>query len=118
MAESGHPVRATVAEMGPLLLARILQLNDTQEGVLNVAFRLADEEQLPVLDLKDLQALLVFIAENASEISQRYGLVSPTSIAAIQRQLLTLENQGASQMFGEPSLELADLMRLDSQGPA
>jgi len=115
-ATQGHPIRATVAEMGPLLLARILQLNDTQEGVLNVAFRLADEEQLPVLDLKDLQALLVFIAENASDISSRYGLVSPTSVAAIQRQLLVLENQGATQMFGEPALDLADLMRLDSQG--
>ena len=114
--QSGHPVRATVAEMGPLLLARMLQLNDTQEGVLNVAFRLADEEQLPVLDLKDLQALLVFIAQNATEISGRYGLVSPTSVAAIQRQLLVLENQGAAQMFGEPALDLADLMRLDTAG--
>ena len=114
--QSGHPVRATVAEMGPLLLARILQLNDTQEGVLNVAFRLADEEQLPVLDLKDLQALLVFIAENAAEISGRYGLVSPTSVAAIQRQVLVLENQGAAEMFGEPALDLADLMRVDSAG--
>ena len=114
--QTGHPVRATVAEMGPLLLARILQLNDTQEGVLNVAFRLADEEQLPLLDLKDLQALLVFIAENASEISGRYGLVSPTSVAAIQRQLLVLENQGATQMFGEPALDLADLMRVDAAG--
>ena len=115
-AQSGHPVRATVAEMGPLLLARMLALNDTQEGVLNVAFRLADEEQLPILDLKDLQALLVFIAGNAGEISARYGLVSPTSIAAIQRQLLMLENQGAVQMFGEPALDLADLMRTDATG--
>jgi DNA helicase HerA-like ATPase len=90
-AQDGHPIRATVAEMGPLLLARILQLNDTQEGVLNVAFRLADEEQLPILDLKDLQALLIFVSENAAEISSRYGLVSPTSVAAIQRQLLVLE---------------------------
>ena len=114
--QSGHPVRATVAEMGPLLLARILQLNDTQEGVLNVAFRLADDEELPVLDLKDLQALLQFIAQNASEISGRYGLVSPTSVAAIQRQVLVLENQGAAQMFGEPALDLADLMRSDSSG--
>ncbi len=112
----GHPIRATVAEMGPLLLARILQLNDTQEGVLNVAFRLADEEHLPVLDLKDLQALLIFIAQNASDISARYGLVSPTSVAAIQRQLLVLENQGAAQMFGEPALDLADLMRFDQAG--
>ena len=115
-AQGGHPIRATVAEMGPLLLARILQLNDTQEGVLNVAFRLADEEQLPVLDLKDLQALLVFIAQNATDISARYGLVSPTSVAAIQRQLLVLENQGATQMFGEPALDLSDLMQVDSQG--
>ena len=115
-AQGGHPIRATVAEMGPLLLARILQLNDTQEGVLNVAFRLADEEHLPVLDLKDLRALLVFISENATDISARYGLVSPTSVAAIQRQLLVLENQGATQMFGEPALDLADLMRLDAQG--
>ena len=115
-AQGGHPIRATVAEMGPLLLARMLELNDTQEGVLNVAFRLADEEQLPVLDLKDLQALLIFIAENASDISSRYGLVSPTSVAAIQRQVLVLENQGATQMFGEPALDLNDLMRLDDQG--
>ena len=115
-AQSGHPIRATVAEMGPLLMARILQLNDTQEGVLNVAFRLADEEQLPVLDLKDLQALLVFVAQNATDISSRYGLVSPTSVAAIQRQLLMLENQGATQMFGEPALDLADLMRVDQDG--
>ena len=114
--QSGHPIRATVAEMGPLLLARILELNDTQEGVLNVAFRLADEEALPVLDLKDLQALLIFIAGNASDISARYGLVSPTSVAAIQRQVLVLENQGASQMFGEPALDLADLMRQDAAG--
>jgi DNA helicase HerA-like ATPase len=114
--QSGHPIRATVAEMGPLLLARMLQLNDTQEGVLNVAFRLADEEELPVLDLKDLQALLVFIAQNAAEISARYGLVSTTSIAAIQRQLLVLENQGAAQMFGEPALDLADLLRQDQAG--
>lgn len=114
--QGGHPIRATVAEMGPLLLARILQLNDTQEGVLNVAFRLADEEELPVLDLKDLQALLLFISQNATEISARYGLLSPTSVAAIQRQLLVLENQGAAQMFGEPALDLADLMRLDAAG--
>ena len=114
--QNGHPIRATVAEMGPLLLARILNLNDTQEGVLNVAFRLADEEQLPILDLKDFQALLVFISENAADISKRYGLVSPTTVAAIQRQLLVLENQGAVQLFGEPALDLADLMRVDATG--
>ena len=114
--ENGHPIRATVAEMGPLLLSRLLELTEAQEGVLNVAFRLSDEEQLPLLDLKDLQALLSFVAEHASEISGRYGLVSTTSIGAIQRRLLVLENQGAAQMFGEPALDLADLMRLDAQG--
>ncbi|NEY88971.1 helicase HerA-like domain-containing protein [Tabrizicola oligotrophica] len=114
--EQGHPIRATVAEMGPLLLSRLLELTEPQEGVLNVAFRLADEEELPLLDLKDLQALLTFIAEHDSEISARYGLVSTASIGAIQRRLLVLENQGAAQMFGEPALELADLMRCDAQG--
>ncbi len=115
-AEKGHPIRATVAEMGPLLLSRLLELTEPQEGVLNVAFRLADEEKLPLLDLKDLQALLTFIAEHASEISGRYGLVSTTSVGAIQRRLLVLENQGAVQMFGEPALDLADLMRVDANG--
>ena len=112
----GHPIRATVAEMGPLLLSRLLELTEPQEGVLNVAFRLADEEQLPLLDLKDLQALLTFVAQNGSEISARYGLVSTTSVGAIQRRLLVLENQGAAQMFGEPALDLADLMRVDADG--
>lgn len=114
--ENGHPIRATVAEMGPLLLSRLLELTEPQEGVLNVAFRLADEEELPLLDLKDLQALLNFVGEHSAEISTRYGLVSATSIGAIQRRLLVLENQGAAQMFGEPALELADLMRLDANG--
>ncbi|MDP3961469.1 MAG: DUF853 family protein [Pseudorhodobacter sp.] len=112
----GHPVRATVSEMGPLLLSRLLELTEPQEGVLNVAFRLADEEGLPLLDLKDLQAMLVFIGANASAISTRYGLVSTTSIGAIQRRLLVLENQGAAQMFGEPALDLADLMTVDAGG--
>jgi DNA helicase HerA-like ATPase len=114
--QQGHPIRATVAEMGPLLLSRLLELTEPQEGVLNVAFRLADEEELPLLDLKDLQALLTFVAEHDSEISARYGLVSSTSIGAIQRRLLVLENQGAAQMFGEPALDLADLMQVDETG--
>ena len=114
--QQGHPIRATVAEMGPLLLSRLLELTEPQEGVLNVAFRLADEEELPLLDLKDLQALLGFIAEHDSEISGRYGLVSSASIGAIQRRLLVLENQGATEMFGEPALDLADLMRCDAAG--
>jgi DNA helicase HerA-like ATPase len=115
-AEQGHPVRATVSEMGPLLLSRLLELTEPQEGVLNVAFRLADDENLPLLDLKDLQAMLTFIAENAADIGARYGLVSSTSVGAIQRRLLVLENQGATQMFGEPALELSDLMLTDDQG--
>ena len=115
-AEKGHPIRATVADMGPLLLSRLLELTEPQEGVLNVAFRLADEENLPLLDLKDLQALLTFVAEHATEISARYGLVSTTSVGAIQRRLLVLENQGATQMFGEPALDLNDLMRCDANG--
>jgi uncharacterized protein len=114
--KAGHPIRATVAEMGPLLLSRMLELTDPQEGVLNVAFRLADEEQLPLLDLKDLQALLVFIGENADTISTRYGLVATSSIGAIQRQLLVLENQGGADLFGEPALELKDLMLTDANG--
>ena len=114
--KAGHPIRATVAEMGPLLLSRMLQLTDAQEGVLNVAFRLADEEELPLLDLKDLQALLVFIGENSEDISTRYGLVATSSIGAIQRQLLVLENEGGADIFGEPALELSDLMLTDASG--
>jgi uncharacterized protein len=114
--EQGHPVRATIAEMGPLLLSRLLELTEPQEGVLNVAFRLADEEELPLLDLKDLQALLVFVGENAEQISTRYGLVATASIGAIQRRLLVLENEGGAKLFGEPALDLADLMLVDGSG--
>ena len=114
--EKGHPVRATVFEMGPLLLSRLLELSEPQEGVLNVAFRLSDEEALPLLDLKDLQALLTFVAENAEAISARYGLVSKESVGAIQRRLLVLENQGGANLFGEPALDLADLMLTDAEG--
>ncbi|MBN9674793.1 helicase HerA-like domain-containing protein [Salipiger bermudensis] len=112
----GHPVRTTVAEMGPLLLARLLELTDAQEGVLNIAFRLSDEQGLPLLDLKDLQALLVWVGENAKELSLRYGNVSTASIGAIQRRLLVLENQGGDRLFGEPALALADLMRCAPDG--
>jgi DNA helicase HerA-like ATPase len=114
--DQGHPVRATVAEMGPLLLARLLELTEAQEGVLNVAFRLAEEEALPLLDLKDLQAMLVFIAQNAPAISARYGLVATASVGAIQRRLLVLENQGGTGFFGEPALDLADMMSLAPDG--
>ncbi|MEM1351025.1 MAG: helicase HerA-like domain-containing protein [Pseudomonadota bacterium] len=112
----GHPVRTTVSEMGPLLLAQLLELSEAQEGILNIAFRLADEEGLPLLDLKDLQALLVWVGENAKDLSLRYGNVSRNSIGAIQRRLLVLENQGATGLFGEPALDLSDLMRTAPDG--
>jgi DNA helicase HerA-like ATPase len=114
--EKGHPVRTTISEIGPLLLARMLELNDTQEGVLNIAFRHADEEGFLLLDLKDLRALLNLIHENAAEISKEYGQVSKPSIATIQRALLRLEDQGAAQFFGEPALDLRDFMRRDIDG--
>ncbi|MGR3321226.1 MAG: helicase HerA-like domain-containing protein [Pseudooceanicola sp.] len=114
--EQGHPIRTTVSEMGPLLLSRLLELSEAQEGILNIAFRLADEEGLPLLDLKDLQALLVWVGENRTELSLRYGNISVQSIGAIQRSLLVLENQGGAQIFGEPALELSDLMRTDTDG--
>jgi DNA helicase HerA-like ATPase len=114
--KAGHPVRTTVSEMGPSLLARILQLNDTQSGVLEIAFKLADDRGLLLLDLDDLRALLGFVGDNRKEISSAYGLVSAPSIAAIQRALLTLDREGGEAMFGEPALELADLMRTDLGG--
>jgi uncharacterized protein len=114
--KTGHPVRTTVSEMGPTLLSRILQLNETQAGVLEIAFKLADDRGLLLLDLDDLRALLGFVADNRKEISSGYGLVSVTSIAAIQRALLTLDREGGEAMFGEPALELADLMRTDLSG--
>lgn len=114
--QKGHPVRTTVSEMGPLLLSRLLELTEAQEGVLNIAFRVADEEGLPLLDLKDLQSMLVWLGENRDTISLRYGNISTASVGAIQRQLLVLENQGATQFFGEPALELADIIRTDTDG--
>src|SRR3979409_1460951 len=114
--EQGHPVRATVSEMGPLLLSRMMDLNDVQEGVLNVAFRVADEQGLLLLDMKDLRAILSYIAEHAAELTTRYGNVSKQTVGTIQRQLLVLENQGASKFFGEPALDLKDFMRPDSGG--
>jgi len=114
--EQGHPIRTTVAEMGPLLLSRLMELSEAQEGVLNIAFRLADEEGLPLLDLKDLRALLVFVGENAERLSLEYGNVATSSIGAIQRALLVLENQGGANLFGEPALELSDILRTDPDG--
>lgn len=114
--EQGHPVRATVSEMGPLLLSRMMDLNDVQEGVLNIAFRVADEQGLLLLDMKDLRAILSFIAEHADELTTQYGNVSKQTVGTIQRQLLVLENQGADKFFGEPALQLKDFMRSDANG--
>ena len=114
--EQGHPIRATISEMGPLLLARLLELNDTQTGVLQLAFKVADDNGLLLIDLKDLRALLTHLAENAAEIGQQYGNVAPATLATIQRALLSLDAQGGGQFFGEPALELADLMRKDALG--
>jgi DNA helicase HerA-like ATPase len=113
---SGHPVRATVSEMGPLLLARLLNLNDTQAGVLALAFKIADESGLLLLDLEDLTALLQWIGDNASQFTTQYGMVSKASIGAIQRNLLALEQQGAEHFFGEPALNLDDFLQTDAEG--
>jgi DNA helicase HerA-like ATPase len=114
--EQGHPVRATVSEMGPLLLSRMMDLNDVQEGVLNIAFKVADEQGLLLLDMKDLRAILSFIAEHAADLTTQYGNVSKQTVGTIQRQLLVLENQGGARFFGEPALTLKDFMRTDSGG--
>jgi DNA helicase HerA-like ATPase len=114
--EQGHPVRTTVSEMGPLLLARLLGLNETQEGVLSIAFRLADEQGMLLLDLGDLQAMLAWCAENAADIATRYGNVTKASVGAIQRQLLTLEDQGGDRFFGEPALDIMDMIQCDDSG--
>lgn len=114
--EKGHPIRTTVSEMGPLLMSRLLELNDVQEGVLNVAFHVADAEGLLLLDVKDLRAALTHVSENAREIGATYGNVSPTTVSTIQRKLLMLETQGATGFFGEPALNLSDLMRVDGSG--
>jgi DNA double-strand break repair helicase HerA and related ATPase len=110
---AGHPVRATVSDMGPLLLSRLLALNDTQEGVLNLVFKIADDNGLLLLDAKDLRAMLQHVGDNASQFTTEYGNISAASIGAIQRGVLALESQGADQFFGEPMLDIADLMQVD-----
>ncbi len=109
--KQGHPLRATVSEMGPLLLARLLQLNDTQEGVLSIAFKYADDNGLMLLDLKDLQALMQYVGANADEMTLQYGNVSTASVGAIQRGLLQIDEQGGDQFFGEPAVKLEDFMQ-------
>ena len=113
--ENGHPVRATVSEMGPLLLGRLLQLNETQAGVLNLVFKIADESGLLLLDLKDLRAMLQYVADNAEQFRTQYGNVSAASVGAIQRNLLQLETQGADKFFGEPALDLEDLLQTQNR---
>ncbi|MDL2402254.1 helicase HerA-like C-terminal domain-containing protein [Rhizobium mayense] len=114
--EKGHRVRATIAEMGPLLLARLMDASEAQEGVLNIAFKIADENGLALLDLKDLQALLNYMGDHASELSSQFGLISKSSVGSIQRALLVLEQQGAENFFGEPALKISDIMRVSNDG--
>ncbi len=111
--EQGHPMRATISQMGPLLLSRLLDLNETQDGVLNIVFRVADERGLLLLDLKDLRSMLDYVAKHAKEYTSKYGNVSTASVGAIQRALLQLENQGADKFFGEPAFDIYDLMQTD-----
>ncbi len=114
--EKGHRVRTTIAEMGPLLLARLMDASEPQEGVINIAFKIADKGGLPLLDLKDFSSLLNYMGENATELSSQYGLISKASVGSIQRALLVLEQQGAEHFFGEPALKITDIMRKDNRG--
>ena len=113
LGEQGHPVRATISEMGPLLLSRLLECNDVQEGIINIIFRVADEQGLLLLDLKDFRSMLQYVSDNAAVLKVKYGNVAPASVGAIQRQLLVLENQGAQKFFGEPALDINDFIRVD-----
>ena len=114
--EQGHPVRATVSDMGPLLLGRMLNLNETQEGVLNLVFKIADDNGLLLLDLKDLRAMLQYVGENAKDFTTKYGNISAASVGAIQRGLMQIETQGGAKFFGEPMLDISDFMQTDSAG--
>ena len=114
--EKGHPIRTTVTELGPLLLSRLMDLSEAQEGVLNIAFRLADEEKLPLVDLKDLQSLLEDLAQRADQLTTKYGNITKASVGSIQRSLLVLEQQGGEHLFGEPALKVSDLMRTARNG--
>ena len=114
--KSGHPVRATVSEMGPLLLARMLQINETQAGVLHLVFRIADEEGLLLIDLKDLRAMLAYVGERSADYTLQYGNISKTTIGAIQRAIAVLEDQGGNQFFGEPALNITDWFVRDGEG--
>lgn len=114
--EQGHPIRTTISEIGPLLLAQMLNLNDTQEGVLSAVFRIADDQGLLLVDFKDLKAMLTYVSENAADLKSEYGNLSPASLGAIQRNLLALGDQGGEQFFGEPSLNILDFIQTDAKG--
>jgi DNA helicase HerA-like ATPase len=121
--EQGHPIRTTVFEMGPLLISRMLDLNDVQEGIINIAFRFADDEfgssdaaNKGLIDLKDLRELLAYLSKNAKEVGAKYGNIATATVGSVQRQLLVLENQGGAKFFGEPALKLEDMMRTDRDG--
>ena len=114
--EQGHPIRATVTDMGPLLLARLLELNEVQEGVLNIMFRVAEDESMPMLDLADLRSMAVAVSDRSKELSAKYGNVASASVGAIQRRLLVLEDQGANQFFGEPAVDIKDFMKSTYDG--
>ncbi|MBL9034010.1 MAG: DUF853 domain-containing protein [Rhodospirillaceae bacterium] len=114
--QQGHPIRTTISEMGPLLLSNLMELSEAQEGVLNIAFKVADERGMLLLDLKDLRAMLTYLAENAADLAVRYGNVTKATVGAIQRALLVLEQQGGDKFFGEPALDLDDFLRQDRQG--
>ncbi|OEY93412.1 ATP-binding protein [Acinetobacter proteolyticus] len=114
--QQGHPIRTTISEIGPLLLAQMLNLNDTQEGVLSAVFRVADDQGLLLIDFKDLKAMLTYVSENAASLKAEYGNLSPASLGAIQRNLLALGDQGGEQFFGEPSLNILDFIQTDSNG--
>ena len=114
--QQGHPVRGTISELGPLLLSRLLELNEIQAGVLNIVFRVADDNGLLLLDLKDLRAMLQYVSENASAFTTKYGNISPASVGAIQRGLLQLETQGGDKYFGEPAINLDDFIQTDGNG--
>ena len=111
--EQGHPMRATISQMGPMLLSRLLQLNETQDGVLNIVFRIADDRGLLLLDLKDLRSMLDWVSKHAKEYTTKYGNISVQTIGAIQRALLQLEAQGADKFFGEPSFDIYDLLQTE-----
>ena len=114
--DKGHPIRSTISEMGPLLLSNLLDLNDTQSGIIYSCFKIADDDGLLLLDLKDLRSMLTWMSDNAKELRGEYGNISSASIGAIQRKLLMLEEQGAENFFGEPAVELSSLMQSDFSG--